>query len=104
MFRRILYWIREDDTALGRPRLAGNQDPTVESLAVPMSVLGLIHELDGLKAEDLDFNEVRAWAVKKIRLHVQRRVGDSSSRVLENVTAGGKEIPGSEGRKLVPGK
>ena len=49
--------------------------------------------------DELDLCEIRAWAVKEIRLHVQR----DGERVLENVTPEGEELPGSAGRLMVPG-
>ena len=49
--------------------------------------------------DELDLVEIRAWAVKEIRLHVQR----GGERVLENVTPEGAELPGSAGRLMVPG-
>lgn len=98
MFRKILHWIRVDDSGLGRPKLPGNKP--VETLAVPLSVLNLVHEIESLEPEGLNLKEVRGWAIEKIKLHVQR----NGSRILENVTPTGMEIPGCEGRKLVPGR
>lgn len=99
-FAKIMHWVRVDDSTLGRPKLKGNKP--VESLAVPMCVLSLVHELEeGLEVtnSDLDLTEIRAWAVDKIKLHLQR----NGTRVLETVGPNGEELEGVEGRKMVPG-
>ena len=70
MFRKILYWVRVDNSSLGRPQLPGNQP--MATLAVPMCILSLVHEMEDLKPNSLDMEEVRKWAVAKIQLHVHR--------------------------------
>jgi N-acylglucosamine 2-epimerase len=99
MFKRILHWVRIDGSGLGRPKFKGNKD--VESMAVPMCILSLVHEFDNLDVhnEDLDLVEIRSWAMAKIKLHLQR----DGTRVLETVGPKGEEIDGFEGRKMVPG-
>jgi N-acylglucosamine 2-epimerase len=57
MFRKIMHWVRVDPEGLGRPRLAGNED--IQSLAVPICVLSLIHELEDAKILCDDLNEAR---------------------------------------------
>ncbi|TRY61491.1 hypothetical protein TCAL_06260 [Tigriopus californicus] len=99
MFKLIIHWAREDDSDLGRPKLpsTGNH----QNLAVPMCILSLVHELDDLDIQEskLDMDEIRSWAVDRIKMHVQRQ----GTRILENVTQDGQEIDGFEGRKMVPG-
>ena len=69
-----------------------------------MCVLSLVHEIEDIFANDtfdpdLDIKEIRDWCVQDIFKHVQR----NGTRVLENVSPSGTEIPGSSGRLMNPG-
>ena len=103
MFKRLLYWSREDDSELGRPKLSGSLSQ--QNFSIPMWILGLVHVLEdmGLSQEEvleLNLTEVREWAVDRLKLHVQRE----GTKILELVTHEGMEIEGCEGRKMVPGR
>ncbi len=63
-----------------------------------MCVLSLIHELEDI-TDEVDMEEIRNWCVKEIFKHVQR----DGTRVLENVTPDGQELPGAMGRLMNPG-
>lgn len=99
MFKLIIHWAREDDSDLGRPKLPGTGSH--QNLAVPMCILSLVQELDDLDIQEskLDMDEIRTWAVERIKMHIQRE----GTRIFENVTQDGQEIDGFEGRKMVPG-
>lgn len=57
MFKKIMHWTRVDPEALGRPKLPGNEN--IQSLAVPICVLSLIHELEDSGIQSDDMGEAR---------------------------------------------
>jgi hypothetical protein len=65
MFKNIVYWSRVDSTGLGRPKLEGCEP--VQTLAVPMCILGLIHELEDAGVQTDEMSETRKWAVDAIK-------------------------------------
>ncbi|KAK7102998.1 N-acylglucosamine 2-epimerase-like [Littorina saxatilis] len=98
MMSRILCWVLEDDSGLGREKLAGNTP--VSSLAVPMMLLCLIDQLTTMDpALAANYDETEQWCLEEVNKHVQR----NGTVVLENVTPDGKELPGSAGRLMTPG-
>ncbi|XP_013382258.1 N-acylglucosamine 2-epimerase isoform X1 [Lingula anatina] len=95
---KIIHWVRVDDSEIGNAKLAGVK-PT-NSLAVPMILLGLIHELtSGDESLNKTYEELEEWCVQQVLSHVQRE----GSVILENVSPEGKEMPGSMGRLMNPG-
>uniref|UniRef100_A0A452V536 N-acylglucosamine 2-epimerase n=1 Tax=Ursus maritimus TaxID=29073 RepID=A0A452V536_URSMA len=56
MMDQIVYWVREDPSGLGRPRLPGA--PASESMAVPMMLLNLVDQL----GEAGEGGQVGRWA------------------------------------------
>nr|KAG5711456.1 hypothetical protein BaRGS_025883 [Batillaria attramentaria] len=98
MMARILYWVREDDTDLGREKLAGNSP--CSTLAVPMMLLCLIGQMttmDPILAGQ--YADTERWCLSEVTKHVQR----NGSVILENVTPDAKELPGCQGRLINPG-
>ncbi|XP_058569207.1 N-acylglucosamine 2-epimerase-like isoform X2 [Neofelis nebulosa] len=73
MMEQIVYWVREDPSGLGRPRLPGA--PASESMAVPMMLLNLVDQL-GEADEELAGNyvELGDWCAQRILQHVQASV------------------------------
>lgn len=70
MMDQIVYWVREDPSGLGRPRLPGA--PASESMAVPMMLLNLVDQL-GEADEELagNYAELGDWCARRILQHVQ---------------------------------
>ncbi len=98
MFDRVVSWSRDDDSDLGRDKLEGND--VKQTFSDPMWILALVHAVEDIDDEsELDLEDVRGWAVHRLKMHVQR----DGARVLEIVTPDGREIEGSEGRKMIPG-
>ncbi|XP_052240983.1 N-acylglucosamine 2-epimerase-like isoform X2 [Dreissena polymorpha] len=100
MMDRLIHWVREDDTdiRLGRPPLAG--EARSESLAVPMMLQCVTHELLTLDPSlGARYRDIQEWSVQKALSHVQR----DGTVVLENVSTSGTELPGSLGRLMIPG-
>ncbi|XP_026909110.1 N-acylglucosamine 2-epimerase [Acinonyx jubatus] len=98
MMEQIVYWVREDPSGLGRPRLPGA--PASESMAVPMMLLNLVDQL-GEADEELagNYAELGDWCAQRILQHVQR----DGQAVLENVSEDGEELSGCLGRHQNPG-
>ncbi|XP_072178053.1 N-acylglucosamine 2-epimerase-like [Diadema setosum] len=98
MMDQLQHWVMVDDSALGRPQLAGS--PPVNSLAVAMIFIILVEELahddDALRAKYAPLEE---WSLKQSMQHIQR----NGKAVLEIVSADGKELPGCQGRLMNPG-
>ena len=70
MMTRILHWVREDDSGLGREKLAGNMP--VSSLAVPMMLLCLVDQLTTMDpALAANYDETEQWCLKEVAKHVQ---------------------------------
>ncbi|XP_052240515.1 N-acylglucosamine 2-epimerase-like [Dreissena polymorpha] len=100
MMDRLIHWVREDDTDIrqGRPPLAG--EARSESLAVPMMLLCVTHELQTLDPSlGARYRDIQEWSVQKALSHVQRE----GTVILENVSTSGTELPGSLGRLMIPG-
>jgi N-acylglucosamine 2-epimerase len=99
MFKKIQHWIFEDDSELGRPKLSGIQKSN--ALAVPMITLFLIDQFLTMDSTPDCFNvhEIVNWCFQNILKHLQR----DKTVILENVSADGKEMPGSAGRLMNPG-
>ncbi|XP_047703382.1 N-acylglucosamine 2-epimerase isoform X3 [Prionailurus viverrinus] len=133
MMEQIVYWVREDPSGLGRPRLPGA--PASESMAVPMMLLNLVDQL-GEADEELaeNYAELGDCCAQRILQHVQgpaRSKGQNAPRplglfpcepglpktaaslflprqrdgqaVLENVSEDGEELSGCLGRHQNPG-
>ncbi|XP_006739432.1 N-acylglucosamine 2-epimerase isoform X1 [Leptonychotes weddellii] len=98
MMDQIVYWVREDPSGLGRPRLPGAL--ASESMAVPMMLLNLVDQL-GEADEELagNYAELGDWCAQRILRHVQR----DGQAVLENVSEDGEELSGCLGRHQNPG-
>ncbi|XP_052241619.1 N-acylglucosamine 2-epimerase-like isoform X1 [Dreissena polymorpha] len=95
-----IHWVREDDTdiRLGRPPLAG--EARSESLAVPMMLLCVTHELQTLDPSlGARYRDRQEWNVHKALSQVQRE----GTVILENLSPSGMELPGSLGRLMIPG-
>ncbi|XP_064605325.1 N-acylglucosamine 2-epimerase-like isoform X2 [Liolophura sinensis] len=98
MMDKILYWVRVDDTELGRPKLAGME--SVNKMAIPMVILCLIDQLVTMEPGLLDkYRSDMKWCISQVLSHVQR----DGKVVLENVSFDGKELPGCAGRLMNPG-
>ena len=70
MMSEIVYYVREDDTNLGRPHLDGAQ-PT-NQMAVPMMILCLILELTKMDVSmATEYEELTVWAIEQTRAHIQ---------------------------------
>ncbi|XP_058569206.1 N-acylglucosamine 2-epimerase-like isoform X1 [Neofelis nebulosa] len=80
MMEQIVYWVREDPSGLGRPRLPGA--PASESMAVPMMLLNLVDQL-GEADEELAGNyvELGDWCAQRILQHVQDSHFGGGSRI-----------------------
>lgn len=91
---RILEWAY-DWTKVGRPALPGQ--PASRMLAVPMILLNLIEEVDGLNTKRY-YTEAED-CINRILLHVdhERKV------VRENVSLDGSTLEGPDGRLMNPG-
>ena len=70
MMTHILHWVRQDDSGLGREKLAGNTP--VSTLAVPMMLLCLIDQLTTMDpALAASYDETEQWCLKEVAKHVQ---------------------------------
>ena len=79
MMTRILYWVRHDDSGLGREKLAGNTP--VSTLAVPMMLLCLIDQLTTMDpALAANYDETEEWCLKEVAKHVQVSYSAQTSR------------------------
>ena len=92
MFHAIHNWARIDDSGLGRPKLASGSSEKTSSMAEPMCLLSLVHEMeDTVDDDDIEsLMEIRTWCVQEIFKHLQR----GGTRILENVSADGHELHG----------
>lgn len=100
MMDKIVYWVRKDSTdiRLGLPALSGNKP--VNTLAVPMMLLCLINQMELMDAAlEEKYSDDAEWSLNQARAHIQR----NGTRILENVSTNGVELPGSAGRLMVPG-
>uniref|UniRef100_A0A8C6TFV4 N-acylglucosamine 2-epimerase n=1 Tax=Neogobius melanostomus TaxID=47308 RepID=A0A8C6TFV4_9GOBI len=96
---QLVHWVQVDPSGLGRPPLPG--DTPTSSMAVPMMLLCLVQQLSEARGpqEALKYQSVGQWCVQQILRHVQR----GGTAVLENVSAGGQELKGCQGRLQNPG-
>lgn len=100
MMEKLIFWVREDPSGLGRPQLPG--DTPTNSMAVPMMLLCLVQQLSegrGLEAAAEQYRDLGSWCVEQILQHVQR----DGTAILENVSLKGAELPGCQGRLQNPG-
>ena len=76
MMDRVIHWVRVDPSELGRTKLTG--DEPVNSMAVPMMLLSLVHQLTEDREQDLGekYRETGQWCVKQILQHIQVRLLD----------------------------
>lgn len=81
MFKKIMYWTRVDPEALGRPKLAGTEN--IQSLAVPICVLSLIHEFEDSGIHSEDMSEARSVVKSLLRhLFVHFCLSNTSAKLL----------------------
>ncbi|KAL5014051.1 hypothetical protein ScPMuIL_008321, partial [Solemya velum] len=98
MMGKIVHWVYEDDTDLGKPKLVGKQHTS--TMAVPMMLLCLIEQLETVDDSlAKDYEHLTKTCIKEILTHIQR----NGTVVLENVSPSGEELPGYDGRLMVPG-
>ncbi|XP_040049367.2 N-acylglucosamine 2-epimerase [Gasterosteus aculeatus] len=99
MMEQLIHWVRVDSSGLGRPQLPG--DFPTNSMAVPMMLLCLVHQLSEGRGQEVahKYSELTGWCVQQILQHVQR----DGTAVLENVSLQGGELPGCLGRLQNPG-
>lgn len=73
MMEKLIFWVREDPSGLGRPQLSG--DTPSNSMAVPMMLLCLVQQLSegrGQEAAEM-YRNLGSWCVEQILQHVQVR-------------------------------
>ncbi|XP_069141116.1 N-acylglucosamine 2-epimerase-like [Argopecten irradians] len=98
MMDKIVYWVREDDTDLGQPAMEGAVP--ISSLAVPMMLLCLMDQLETVDPKlETKYSDLTEWCLTEVKKHIQR----DGTVILENVSPGGEELPGSMGRLMLPG-
>ncbi|XP_063427778.1 N-acylglucosamine 2-epimerase-like [Mytilus trossulus] len=98
MMDKIIHWVMEDDTEIGRQSLEGA--PPHSSLAVPMMMLGIISQIETMdNSLSNNYSKATDWAVAEVFKHVKR----NGNAVLENVGLDGSELEGSGGRLMTPG-
>lgn len=74
MMEKLVFWVREDPSGLGRPQLPG--DTPSNSMAVPMMLLCLVQQLSesrGLEAAAEVYRDLASWCVEQILQHIQVR-------------------------------
>ncbi|VDH99173.1 N-acylglucosamine 2-epimerase [Mytilus galloprovincialis] len=98
MMDKIMHWVMEDDTEIGRQSLEGA--PLHSSLAVPMMMMGIISQIETMdNSLSNKYSKATDWAVAEVFKHVKR----DGTAVLENVGLDGSELEGSGGRLMTPG-
>ena len=98
MLKNIVFWLREDDSAIGGEKLPG-QIPT-NFMGPPMILSNVLdHMLIMDPGHSEQFSELFDWCTSQILAHVQR----DGAWILEHVSPDGKELPGSDGRLTLPG-
>ncbi|XP_033825504.1 N-acylglucosamine 2-epimerase [Periophthalmus magnuspinnatus] len=99
MMEKVVHWVQEDPSGLGRPQLPG--DTPSSSMAVPMMLLCLVQQLSEGRGPPtaLKYQRVGQWCVQQILMHLQR----GGMAVLENVSVDGAELQGCQGRLQNPG-
>lgn len=74
MMEKLIFWVREDPSGLGRPQLSG--DTPTNSMAVPMMLLCLVQQLSEGRGPDTaakEYRDLGSWCVEQILQHVQVR-------------------------------
>lgn len=84
MMEKLIFWVREDPSGLGRPQLPG--DTPTNSMAVPMMLLCLVQQLSegqGPEVAAEQYRDLGSWCVEQILQHVQvrKRQQDSSKHL-----------------------
>lgn len=84
MMEKLIFWVREDPSGLGRPQLPG--DTPTNSMAVPMMLLCLVQQLSearGPEAAAKQYRDLGSWCVEQILQHIQvrKRQQDGSNRL-----------------------
>ena len=71
MMDNVVYWVRNNDSVLGFPKLAGNT-PT-NHLAVPMMLLCILLELMEMDAEHVEkkYQGLDDWCVEQLLPHIK---------------------------------
>lgn len=71
MMEQLIHWVRVDSSGLGRPQLPG--DFPTNSMAVPMMLLCLVHQLSEGRGQEVahKYSELTGWCVQQILQHVQ---------------------------------
>ncbi|XP_064626400.1 N-acylglucosamine 2-epimerase-like [Lineus longissimus] len=96
---KLFFWTDVDDTDIVGSRLPG--DVPANTMGVHFMLLAVISQLmRHKKEEDLEFYQEKAiHCVGKLQLHIQR----NGAVILENVSQDGDELPGCQGRLMIPG-
>lgn len=67
---KIVYWVREDDTELGRKPMEGAV-PTIP-LAEPMMLMCLIDQLETADSQLGDkYSDLTEWCLTEVKKHIQ---------------------------------
>lgn len=71
MMEQLIFWVREDSSGLGRPKLPG--DVPTNSMAVPMMLLCLVQQLTEGRGPEVcqKYAELGGWCVQQILQHIQ---------------------------------
>jgi len=72
MMEKIIYWVREDPSAIrcGVAALPGQQNTS--SLAVPMMLLCLVDQMETMDPNmAAKYAEIADWSVKQVLAHIQ---------------------------------
>lgn len=84
MMEKLIFWVREDPSGLGRPQLPG--DTPTNSMAVPMMLLCLVQQLSEGRGPEVaaeQYRDLGSWCVEQILQHVQvRKCQQDSSKHL----------------------
>lgn len=89
MMEKLIFWVREDPSDLGRPQFPG--DTPTNSMAVPMMLLCLVQQLSegrGSEVADERYRDLGRWCVEQILQHVQV----SKSRQDVSKSCGGNRV------------
>lgn len=75
MMGKIVHWVYEDDTDLGKPKLVGKQHTS--TMAVPMMLLCLIEQLETVDDSlAKDYEHLTKTCIKEILTHIQVLFGN----------------------------
>ena len=68
MFNKVTYWVREDDSALGLPKLSGRTK--VNSLAPPMMMLCCVQQMTSVRKDLTEkYEDLVDWILEQILMH-----------------------------------